>query len=58
MADKAKLSFSGKAYRNRKNEARMNVSGLQADFAKIVEGDKPATAALIKSIGEVLKEKA
>lgn len=46
MATKANtLSFRGNKYSNRKNELKFTISGSQADFAKLVDGDKTAASA-------------
>lgn len=55
MADT--LSFRAKPYKNRKDEARVQVSGLQADFVKLAKGDEKVNEAFRTALVEGLKAK-
>lgn len=57
MADKDTLSFRAKKYSNRKEEQRVQVSGLQADFVKLAKGDDKASSAFNKALVDELKSK-
>lgn len=56
MADEVKTSFRAKAYKNRKDEARLQVSGLQADFIKLAKGDESMSEAFKQQIVTAVKE--
>lgn len=48
--------FRAKPYTNRKEEARVQVSGLQADFVKLAKGDEETLEAFKQSLVEGLKK--
>ena len=52
----AKSTFSAKTYTNRKEEKRLQVSGLQADFVKLAKGDNDLSEEFKRSIVEALKK--
>lgn len=53
---KEKRTFNAKTYTNRKDEKRLQVSGLQADFVKLAKGDKDISDAFTKDVVEALKQ--
>jgi hypothetical protein len=57
VADDVKFSFRAKTYKNRKDESRVQVSGLQADFVKLAKDDEDASAAFKKQVVEAIKSK-
>jgi len=52
------LSFRAKHYRNRKKEDRVQLSGLQADFVKLIKGDKDSLDDVKTKVTEALKNAA
>jgi hypothetical protein len=51
------LSFRAKPYKNRKDEQRVQVSGLQADFVKLAKGDETASEAFKQVLVDAIKSK-
>jgi len=56
VADDTKTSFRAKAYKNRKEESRLQVSGLQADFVKLAKGDDGTVEAFNQQVVKAIKE--
>lgn len=50
-----KSSLSAKGYRNKKNEARVQLSGLQADFVKIVKQDEEILEDVKEKVTQAIK---
>lgn len=50
------MAFRAKTYVNRKDEKKLQVSGDQAEFAKLVKGDNDTKEAFDKAITEALKK--
>lgn len=48
-------SFRAKTYVNRKEEKRLQVSGLQDDFTKLAKGDEETKAEFDKAVSVALK---
>lgn len=56
MADtQTKSSLSAKGYRNRKDEARVQLSGLQADFVKIMKKDEEILEDVQVKVSQAIK---
>jgi hypothetical protein len=50
------VAFRAKTYENRKEEKKLQVSGDQAEFKKLVAGDKEITDTFLKAISDALKK--
>lgn len=50
------MAFRAKTYENRKEEKKLQVSGDQAEFKKLVAGEKETTDTFIKAISDALKK--
>ena len=48
--------FNAKAYVNRKDEKRLQVSGSQSDFVKLAKGDNDVSEEFKRSVVEALKK--
>lgn len=56
MAKDTTTSFRAKTYTNKKEEARVQVSGLQAEFIKLAKGDDTAVEAFNQAVVKAIKE--
>lgn len=56
MATQTKSSLSAKGYRNRKDEARVQLSGLQADFVKIMKQDEEVLEDVKDKVSRAIKD--
>jgi transcription termination factor NusB len=50
------VAFRAKTYENRKKEKKLQVSGDQSEFNKLVKGDAEAKEAFDKALSEALKK--
>lgn len=49
-------SFRAKTYKNRKEEERVQVSGLQADFQKLLDEDEDAQKSFDDAVAEAIRK--
>lgn len=49
------VAFRAKTYQNRKGEKKLQVSGDQAEFNKLVKGDKAIAEAFNSAVSAALK---
>jgi transcription termination factor NusB len=50
------VAFRAKTYENRKEEKKLQVSGDQSEFNKLVKGDADTKEAFDKAISDALKK--
>jgi hypothetical protein len=50
------VTFRAKTYVNRKDEKKLQVSGDQAEFSKLLKGDAGTKEAFDKALAEALKK--
>lgn len=50
------MAFRAKTYTNRKEEKKLQVSGDQAEFNKLVKGDKDTAEAFNSAVSAALKK--